>query len=189
MPSPHRIAELQADNFAEDLELPPDVAGWSEASVVAFLESGGVTTTAASAASFDATTAVSAESAATAAPPPVTALESGVVHISAEGGAAPLGRRVRVACLHGSAGNERIFKIQTSRLLAALQAAGAGSVRGREGGGRGQRGRGDDAPLLRRRCGAARVRAAAARRGRQAPRRGLLALVLQAVHCELYCRG
>lgn len=125
MLSPHRIAELQADNFAEDLELPPDVAGWSEASVVAFLESGGVTTTAASAASFDATTAVSAESAATAAPPPVTALESGVVHISAEGGAAPLGRRARVACLHGSAGNERIFKIQTSRLLAALQAAGA----------------------------------------------------------------
>ena len=135
MPSPHRIAELQADNFAEDLELPPDVAGWSEASVVAFLESGGVTTTAASAASFDATTAVSAESAATAAPPPVTALESGVVHISAEGGAAPLGRRARVACLHGSAGNGRIFKIQTSRLLAALQAAGADCTRarGREG--------------------------------------------------------
>lgn len=125
MPSPHRIAELQADNFAEDLELPPDVAGWSEASVVAFLESGGVTTTAASAASFDATTAVSAESATTAAPPPAIALESGVVHISAEGGAAPLGRRARVACLHGSAGNGRIFKIQTSRLLAALQAAGA----------------------------------------------------------------
>ena len=112
MLSPHRIAELQADNFAEDLELPPDVADWSEASVVAFLESGGVTTTAASAASFDATTAVSAQSAA-------------IVHISAEGGAAPLGRRARVACLHGSAGNERIFKIQTSRLLAALQAAGA----------------------------------------------------------------
>ena len=130
MPSPHRIAELQADNFAEDLELPPDVAGWSEASVVAFLESGGVTTTAASAASFDATTAVSAESATTAAPPPAIALEGGVVHISAEGGAAPLGRRARVACLHGSAGNGRIFKIQTSRLLAALQAAGAAVYEG-----------------------------------------------------------
>ena len=124
MPSPHRIAELQADNFAEDLELPPDVAGWSEASVVAFLESGGVTTTAASAASFDATTAVSAESATTAAPPPAIALESGVVHISAEGGAAPLGRRARVACLHGSAGNERIFKIQTSNLTAPGSAPG-----------------------------------------------------------------
>ena len=77
------IAELQADNFAEDLELPPDVADWSEACVVGFLESGGATTTAASAASIDATTAVSAESAATA--PPVIVLESDVVQSSEEG--------------------------------------------------------------------------------------------------------
>ena len=89
MPSATRIAELQAENFAEDMEVPPEAAGWSEDRLVAFLESGGV--------------------------------ES-----SAQGSlAAPLGRRARVACLHGTAGNQRIFKIQTSRLLAVLQAAGA----------------------------------------------------------------
>ena len=92
MPSATRIAELQAENFAEDVEVPPEAAGWSEDRLVAFLESGGV--------------------------------ES-----SAQGSlAAPLGRRARVACLHGTAGNERIFTIQASRLKLALKAAGADSA-------------------------------------------------------------
>ena len=135
MPSAHRIAELQADHFAEDLELPSDVAGWSEARLVAFLESGGLTSAAPSiavsplsivtshAASCSAGPALAEPSSCGAA----ASGENGGVQSSAAGGAgAPLGRRARVACLHGTAGNERIFRLQTARLLAALQAAGAG---------------------------------------------------------------
>ena len=135
MPSAHRIAELQADHFAEDLELPSDVAGWSEARLIAFLESGGLTSAAPSIA-VSPLSIVTSHAASCSAGPALAepsscgasaSGENGGVQSSAEGGAgAPLGRRARVACLHGTAGNERIFRLQTARLLAALQAAGAG---------------------------------------------------------------
>jgi len=81
--SPDRIAGLQAECFAEDVDVPAEATQWSEARLVAYLENGG------------------AEPAGT----------------SAE----PLGRPARIACLHGTAGNEKIFRIQLAKLLGALK--------------------------------------------------------------------
>lgn len=80
--SASRIAELQAEYFAEDVEVPPAAAAeWSEDRLIAFLENGGVEP---------------------AAPQ-------------------PLGRLARVACLHGTAGNEKILRMQVAKLISELK--------------------------------------------------------------------
>jgi len=83
-----RIAEVKADLFAEDIDVPAEAVGWSEERLVAYIERGGVEPTSVPAGTV----------------PPV-----------------PLGRPTRVACLHGTAGNEKIFRIQLAKLIASLR--------------------------------------------------------------------
>jgi predicted esterase len=83
-----RIAEIQADLFAEDVDMPAEAISWSEEQLVAYIEQGG-----AEPMSVPARTV-----------PPV-----------------PMGRPPRVACLHGTAGNEKIFRMQLAKLIASLR--------------------------------------------------------------------